>query len=206
MTAPRAARRLHPVGGSHPGVDPGAAASGAVTTAAEAFRAQAPPAAPLDEVARKRIALLAEAHLDPTPALAAHLRLLDTRGAWYAAQVLAHWNSTQPDAFWGLVNHYVRNHLAGPAAPLDLPAWVAAGPPEEPGLRRRWDSVAASIPQLVIDRLLAERDRPTRDQVAATDTLVGEWPEEHWNRFLHAYLLVESVLSARGLQIPVLTD
>lgn len=206
MTAPRSPRRLHAVGDSHPGFDPGAAAAGAVSSAAEASRSQAPAAAPLDEVTLTRITNLAEAHLDPTPALAAHMRLLDTRGAWYAEQVLTHWCSAQPDAFWGLVNHYVRTHLAGPTTALDLPAWVAAGPPEEPGLRRRWDSVATNIPQPVIDRLLAERGRPTRDQVAATDTLVGEWPGEHWNRFVHAYVLVESVLSARGLQIPVLTD
>ncbi len=169
--------------------------------------ADLPPAAgPLDEVRRMRMAILAEQYLEPTPALRAHLTALDTRGAWYAERVLTSWSPNQPDAFWGLVNHYVRTHLAGPPALLDVPAWVAAGPPPDRALALRWDSVASRVPDAVVDRLVTSRGRPDRTQVAHMDELIAAWPEEHWGRFLQAYALVEAVLHTNDLGIPVLDD
>ncbi|MDO9494308.1 MAG: hypothetical protein Q7J48_01270 [Nocardioides sp.] len=172
---------------------------------------QPPAAAALDEVLRMRMTVLAEQYLGDTPALDAHLALLDTRGAWYAERILTHWNTAQPDAFWGLVNYYVRTHLTEPdqlAAPaiLDLPAWVAAGPPPAGRLRRRWEEVADRIPAQVLDRLTDQRGRPSREQVETIDTLVDEWPEEHWIRFLHAYAVVEAVLADFDITLPILGD
>ncbi|HEX2904511.1 MAG TPA: hypothetical protein VHO01_13740, partial [Jatrophihabitans sp.] len=92
-------------------------------------RGEAPAAAALDDLARARIRRTLAARFGDLPTLTAHVELLDTRGAWYAARAMHAWPTHQGDSFFGVVRHVVRTQLAGPPSAPDLEAWLAAGRP-----------------------------------------------------------------------------
>lgn len=168
----------------------------------DAQAAIAPEFGPVDEVTCSRLRLLAESHLEPTPAIELHLDLLDVRGAWYAEHIIAGWRRDQPDAIWGVVNHYVRTHLGDPRPALDLAAWVSAGEPDTPMLQRRWRDLAEIYPR----DLLAADGEVDRGSVAHMDAIVASWPENLFLRFQQAYVIVEATLCRAGLSLPPVTD
>lgn len=163
---------------------------------------QPPAYAELDPISRARLRRLAEQHLDWTPALEHHLDMVDARGAWYAEHVIEQWSTAKADAFWGLVNNYVRNHLPDRGPVLDVAAWVAAGAPERTDVAARWEEVSSCLPPA----LVVAAGTVSRAEVAYMDDLVAAWPNDLWLHFWHAYVVIEEILHVTGLTIPVLTD
>ncbi len=168
--------------------------------------AAAPLAGPLDEVGRAGITRRLTRHFGPTPTLAAHVALLDTRGAWYAARVLPAWPATDPDAFFGLVRHVVGTQLPGPVPDPDIEGWIAAGRPGG-ALGGLWDAVAAArYPDPDPDH----RHRPCSARpsgtpaaaVTAVDRVLAGWPAEHLEGFVRAYAVVEALIDAGAIRLP----
>jgi hypothetical protein len=72
---------------------------------------EAPDARPLTELERLRIRRQLASRFGDLPALSAHVALLDTRGAWYAARAMHAWLADAGDGFLGVVRHVVRTQL-----------------------------------------------------------------------------------------------
>ena len=163
-----------------------------------------PEAGPLDKFTRVRITAMLRGYFGDIATLEAHVTLLDTRGAWYAEQVMGAWSDRQPDAFFGLVAHVVRTQLAGPAPQPDLDRWISDGRPADPGLGARWDQVRELKNLDGSQRPLRVRGGLPGDSPIGTslDDTVAAWPEEHWEKFLLAYLKLDLTLARRGVALP----
>lgn len=162
-----------------------------------------PPAmGPVDEMARARLRRTLVEFFGDFPTLDHHLHLLDARGAWYAAGAIGAWTREHPDSFFGLVRHVVRTQLPGPAPMPDLEGWIAAGiPTSDPALERRWREIHAL--RYPADQRPAEVPRARSDAaIGTTDVVVANWPDEHWDAFVLAYVKLEQVLERRSIVLP----
>jgi hypothetical protein len=117
------------------------------------------------------------------------------------------WSHRQPDSFFGLVRHVVRTQLGGPTPQPDVESWLAAGRPGDPELADLWDHIRALAAQGGLTVPDGDRGSVTADDdaIAAAETLDGvltEWPAEHLEEFLLAYVKLEIVLERRGITLP----
>lgn len=159
-----------------------------------------PIAGPLDELSRARLTRQLRGYLDDTPVLDAHVALLDTRGAWYAAKALGAWAPEHPDSFFGLVRHVVRTQAPGPPPQPDVEGWLAAGRPEGP-LGEIWDGMRGLRHQQSRRPAVTGRQQLT-PAIEHLDEVLLAWPHQHLERFTRAYAALELVLERRHLALP----